>query len=215
MPLRRRRRRLLRRPRRRRTPMRSPCIRPRACAVPRRSRRSASAAHRADDLGEIAVTGSRSGRHDGRLEEHSDGKGASFMPSAPFTEGERVTVRTDLDIANAEDGDFEIRIARRARTPNDPQAGALQQGQGRGAGARNAPRADPAGGDGAHGRGGPRARSDLRRAEGRARPGGHDDPGRHGPADLVQARRRATRSRPTSGSRSTAASPCSRGGRAA
>jgi hypothetical protein len=84
----------------------------------------------ADELGEISVTGSRSGRHDGRLEEHSDGKGASFMPSTPFTEGERVTVRTDLDIVNASDGDFEITIAQRARTPNIRKQEPYSKGKG-------------------------------------------------------------------------------------
>jgi hypothetical protein len=84
----------------------------------------------ADELGEISVTGSRSGRHDGRLEEHFDGKGASFMPSTPFTEGERVTVRTDLDIVNASDGDFEITIAQRARTPNIRKQEPYSKGKG-------------------------------------------------------------------------------------
>ncbi|HEX6025657.1 MAG TPA: arylsulfotransferase family protein [Solirubrobacter sp.] len=71
----------------------------------------------ASELGEIVVTGSRSGRHSGRLREHSDGEGASFLPDKPFEEGERVTVRTDLDLVGAKDGEYSITIARRARTP--------------------------------------------------------------------------------------------------
>ena len=41
---------------------------------------------------DVVVTGSRSGRHDGRLTEHADGDGAAFVPAEPFTPGERVTV---------------------------------------------------------------------------------------------------------------------------
>ena len=68
-----------------------------------------------DALGEIDVTGSRSGRHAGRVLAHSDGKGASFVPGKRFRAGECVTVRTQLDIAGAKDGEFTITIARQAR----------------------------------------------------------------------------------------------------
>jgi hypothetical protein len=64
----------------------------------------------AAQLGPIAVSGSRSGRHPGTLRPHSDGQGASFVPSKPFRPGERVTVRTALDIAGATGGDFGITI---------------------------------------------------------------------------------------------------------
>ena len=67
-----------------------------------------------DKLGEIAVTGSRSGHHAGRVLAHSDGKGASFVPSKRFRAGERVTVRTKLAVAGAKDGKFSITIARQA-----------------------------------------------------------------------------------------------------
>jgi hypothetical protein len=43
-----------------------------------------------------SVVGSRSGAHRGRLEAYSQGDGASFVPSNPFIEGERVTVRARL-----------------------------------------------------------------------------------------------------------------------
>src|SRR5690349_16489454 len=41
-----------------------------------------------DALGEINVVGSKSGRHTGRLEPHSDGRGASFVLAKPFAAGE-------------------------------------------------------------------------------------------------------------------------------
>ncbi len=44
-------------------------------------------------IGTVTVTGSRSGRHGGRLRAHSDELGASFVPARPFRAGERVTVR--------------------------------------------------------------------------------------------------------------------------
>jgi hypothetical protein len=44
-------------------------------------------------LGRIVVTGSRSGRHSGRLLRDSDKNGASFLPRKPFLPGERVMVR--------------------------------------------------------------------------------------------------------------------------
>jgi hypothetical protein len=45
------------------------------------------------DLSAITVVGSRTGAHSGRLVAYSQGDGASFLPSTPFAEGERVTVR--------------------------------------------------------------------------------------------------------------------------
>ncbi len=44
-------------------------------------------------LTSITVSGSRSGAHTGRLVAYSQGDGASFLPSRPFEEGERVSVR--------------------------------------------------------------------------------------------------------------------------
>jgi Arylsulfotransferase (ASST) len=44
-------------------------------------------------LGGISLVGSASGRHSGRLRSYSSATGASFLPSKPFTPGERVTVR--------------------------------------------------------------------------------------------------------------------------
>ncbi|HEX7609156.1 MAG TPA: arylsulfotransferase family protein [Solirubrobacteraceae bacterium] len=48
------------------------------------------------ELAGISVTGSRSGRHAGRTLAYSQGDGESFIPSRPFAEGERVTMRAVL-----------------------------------------------------------------------------------------------------------------------
>jgi hypothetical protein len=50
----------------------------------------------AGELSVLSVTGSRTGRHSGRLVAYSQGDGASFLPARPFTEGERVVVRARL-----------------------------------------------------------------------------------------------------------------------
>jgi len=47
----------------------------------------------ASALSAIRVSGSRSGLHRGRLHPYSQGDGASFLPSSPFSGGESVTVR--------------------------------------------------------------------------------------------------------------------------
>jgi hypothetical protein len=45
----------------------------------------------ADEIAHISVVGSHSGRHGGKLESYASSPGASFLPSHPFTQGERVT----------------------------------------------------------------------------------------------------------------------------
>jgi hypothetical protein len=72
-------------------------------------------------LGTIAVSGSRSGKHAGTLQAHSDGQGASFVAAKPFRAGERVAVRTGLDIAGAHDGDFGFTIG--VPTVHGPRVG--------------------------------------------------------------------------------------------
>jgi len=47
----------------------------------------------AADIASVAVVGSLSGAHAGRLAAYSQGDGASFVPSLPFTQGEIVTVQ--------------------------------------------------------------------------------------------------------------------------
>jgi hypothetical protein len=65
-----------------------------------------------DAVGPVTVTGSVSGEHEGTLQAHADGLGASFVPSGTFRPGERVTVRTGLDVRGARDGDFRFTILR-------------------------------------------------------------------------------------------------------
>ncbi|HTA35964.1 MAG TPA: arylsulfotransferase family protein [Solirubrobacteraceae bacterium] len=50
----------------------------------------------ASALAEVTVSGSSSGAHTGRLVAYSQGDGASFVPSKPFTQGETVTVHAEL-----------------------------------------------------------------------------------------------------------------------
>jgi len=52
----------------------------------------------AGGLRAISVIGSQTGVHAGRLAAYSQGDGASFVPSRPFAEGERVTVRAQLRV---------------------------------------------------------------------------------------------------------------------
>jgi Arylsulfotransferase (ASST) len=47
----------------------------------------------AQSIGAVRVRGSDSGSHSGRLRAYSQGDGASFVPTKPFTQGETVTVR--------------------------------------------------------------------------------------------------------------------------
>jgi len=48
------------------------------------------------DLADIRVSGSRTGRHPGRLLTYSTGTGTSFVPGRPFSQGETVSVRVRL-----------------------------------------------------------------------------------------------------------------------
>ncbi len=47
-------------------------------------------------LADVAVSGSRTGPHPGRLAAYSQGDGASFLPSRPFDDGELVTVHAEV-----------------------------------------------------------------------------------------------------------------------
>ena len=65
-------------------------------------------------LGTITVTGSRSGAHAGTLRPHSDGNGASFVLEEELRGGETVTVRTDLNIPRATNGDYRFQTVSHA-----------------------------------------------------------------------------------------------------
>ncbi len=74
-------------------------------------------------IGSVTVTGSRSHAHAGTLKAHSDGRGASFVPTTAFTPGETVTVTTSLNIVGGRNGTFHFTIASPAgRLPNRPFA---------------------------------------------------------------------------------------------
>ena len=62
-------------------------------------------------LGAITVTGSVSGPHPGALEGDSDGNGASFVPTTPFSPGEVVTVSTSLSIEGSHSGTYQFQVA--------------------------------------------------------------------------------------------------------
>ncbi|HUA02961.1 MAG TPA: arylsulfotransferase family protein [Solirubrobacteraceae bacterium] len=62
-------------------------------------------------VGNVVVTGSKTGVHTGRFESDSDGAGGSFLPAKPFDPGEVVTVRTGLHILHAEGGTFHFTVA--------------------------------------------------------------------------------------------------------
>ncbi len=50
----------------------------------------------ADELMGVTVSGSRTGRHRGRMVAYSQGDGASFLPAHPFAAGETVTMHAQL-----------------------------------------------------------------------------------------------------------------------
>jgi hypothetical protein len=53
-------------------------------------------------LSDVRVSGSQTGSHAGRLLAYSQGDGASFVPSKPFSPGERVTVHGKVKVGSAE-----------------------------------------------------------------------------------------------------------------
>ena len=59
-------------------------------------------------LPRVEVLGSVTGAHPGRLVQHSDHAGVSFVPAAPFAPGETVTVRTPLAVAGSGGGGLHL-----------------------------------------------------------------------------------------------------------
>ena len=62
-------------------------------------------------FGSIVVTGSKTGRHSGRLLSHSDNRGGSFVPDKPFQSGEVVTVATQLNVVGGKNGTFHFTVS--------------------------------------------------------------------------------------------------------
>ena len=56
----------------------------------------------AGEISAVSVTGSHSGLHGGRLIAYSQGDGASYVLRQPFSAGERVTVRGELQLTGGE-----------------------------------------------------------------------------------------------------------------
>src|SRR3954454_4954438 len=71
-------------------------------------------------IGTITVKGSKSGTHAGTLKPHSDGLGASFVPTKPFTANEKVTVTTDDEVVGTAGGDFSFDIGESTGRKNRP-----------------------------------------------------------------------------------------------
>lgn len=65
----------------------------------------------AASIGQVQVTGSRSGAHSGAIEADSDGNGGSFIPSQPFVPGETATVTTGLNVLGGQSGTFQFTVA--------------------------------------------------------------------------------------------------------
>ena len=65
----------------------------------------------ASEVGVVGVEGSSTGVHTGTWIAHSDGLGATFTPAARFAPGERITVRTHLNVVGAPGGSFSFTIA--------------------------------------------------------------------------------------------------------
>jgi arylsulfotransferase ASST len=75
----------------------------------------------ASQFGAIRVTGSKSGAHAGRVLSDSDGQGGSFLPAKPFRAGEKVTVKTRMNIVGAGGGTYTFNVAVPAgRIPSAP-----------------------------------------------------------------------------------------------
>ncbi len=57
----------------------------------------------ASEISHVSVIGSHSGHHGGSLESYVSATGASFLPTHPFTQGERVTASARRDLRNHEE----------------------------------------------------------------------------------------------------------------
>ncbi len=69
----------------------------------------------ARQVGQVAVTGAKSGQHTGKLSASRDGDGATFTPDNPFQAGEKVSVHTDGKVSGARKGTFDFTVAHLAK----------------------------------------------------------------------------------------------------
>jgi len=84
-----------------------------------------------DELGVITVEGSASGAHSGIVVPHSDGRGASFVPDAPFRAEETVTVQAGVPLGAAASDEISFDVVRPVtprrvsvgREPGEPEPG--------------------------------------------------------------------------------------------
>jgi Arylsulfotransferase (ASST) len=85
-------------------------------------------------IGNVSVVGSRSGAHSGHLLAYSQADGASFVPSQPFVEGERVVARATIRSGGARRRVLDVfAIAdqdRITRTPETIHPGSAGEAQG-------------------------------------------------------------------------------------
>jgi hypothetical protein len=68
------------------------------------------------DIGQITVTGSKSGVHGVTFAPDSDGQGGSFLPVTAFTPGENVTVQSSLNVIGGKSGTWSFQVATPAGT---------------------------------------------------------------------------------------------------
>jgi hypothetical protein len=68
-------------------------------------------------LGPVEVIAAQTGAHAGILLAHADGRGASFLPDAPFQPGDSVTVRAGLPLGSNSDGAIAFTVATPASPP--------------------------------------------------------------------------------------------------
>jgi hypothetical protein len=66
----------------------------------------------AEDLGKVTVVGTSTGLHSGILMPHSDGRGVSFVPDAPFRAEETVTVELGLPVGTTPTESFSFSTVR-------------------------------------------------------------------------------------------------------
>jgi hypothetical protein len=67
----------------------------------------------------VSLTGSLSGRHPGRLARYSGGRGASFLPAAPLTQGEQVSVTVRIAALRPVHDSFTVAHLAPLQTPLD------------------------------------------------------------------------------------------------